>query len=62
MAVSYWLRQMEVDNDKAAREAAEAELDAMIEEICEGGPLVIKTVVDAFFEGSRAPGNMLGKS
>jgi len=60
MAVSYWLRQMEVDNDKAAQEAAEAELDAMIEEICEGGPLAIKTAVDAFFEGSRAPGNMLG--
>lgn len=60
MAVGYWLAQMEVDNDKAARDAAEAELDAMIEDICEDGPLSIKTAVDAMFEGRRAPGNWLG--
>jgi hypothetical protein len=52
MAVSYWMVQMEVDNDKAAK-------DAMIEAICEDGPIAIKGTIDAFFEGRRAPGNFV---
>lgn len=60
MAVGYWLAQMEVDQQKAAADAADDELMAMIDEICEEGPLIIKSDLDAFFSGRKGNGNMVG--
>lgn len=60
MAVEYWVAQVEVDSRKAAAEAAEAELLAEIDRICEEGPISISGPMQGFFDGMKKAVNMLG--
>lgn len=60
MAVAYWLAQMEVDMDKAAQQQADEELMAMIDEICEGGPIQMKSALQTTFDHKARPLNIVG--
>lgn len=61
MAVAYWLAQMEVDADKAAKDAADDELMAMIDEICEGGPVQMRSALQTVFDRQQSLPNIIGK-
>ena len=61
MAVAYWLAQMEIDANKAARDAADQELMDMIDQICEDGPIHIKGAVQTVFDRGEEKGiNIMG--